>query len=137
MTLASTGSPWGWSAPARVVLIVMAFAGAVGLGVVSPREAPRDSALPELVVDPNTAPPAVLGALPRLGPALVARIVAAREEAPFRSLDDFDDRVRGIGPATIAALRPHLRFRNGPAAPSSENPPSGPSASSRMAHNDR
>jgi competence protein ComEA len=61
-----------------------------------------------LIVDPNTASPEVLSALPKLGPALVGRLVAAREEAPFRSLDDLDARVRGIGPATLAALRPYL-----------------------------
>ncbi len=49
-------------------------------------------------------------ALPRLGPSLVGRIVAARAQAPFRSVDDLDARVRGLGPATIKALRPHLRI---------------------------
>ncbi|MEO6811742.1 MAG: helix-hairpin-helix domain-containing protein [Isosphaeraceae bacterium] len=63
----------------------------------------------ELVVDPNTAPPEVLAALPRLGPTLVGRIEEARSIAPFASLDDLDDRVQGIGPATIPILRPHLR----------------------------
>jgi len=63
-----------------------------------------------LVVNLNTAPPAVLAALPRLGPSLVNRIVTARERAPFRSLDDLDARVQGIGPATIVALKPFLRI---------------------------
>jgi competence protein ComEA len=63
-----------------------------------------------LVVNVNTAPAAVLDALPRLGPALAGRIVAGREERPFHSLGDLDARVKGIGPATVAALRPHLRF---------------------------
>ncbi len=61
-------------------------------------------------VDPNTAPPEVLGALPRLGPTLVGAIVAERRMAPLRSLDDLDRRVRRVGPATVAALRPYLRF---------------------------
>jgi competence protein ComEA len=76
--------------------------------------APRSSRRPEidikLVVDVNTAPGGVLLALPRLGPVLVGRIVAEREREPFHSLEDVDARVRGIGPATVAALRPHLRF---------------------------
>jgi hypothetical protein len=41
---------------------------------------------------------------------MVKRIVAARETAPFQSLDDLDTRVRGIGPATLAALSPFLQF---------------------------
>ncbi len=71
--------------------------------------------VPVLVVDPNTAPPEVLATLPRIGPALAGRIVAARDDRPFRSLADFDARVRGIGPVTLAALRPFLRFPDAPA----------------------
>jgi len=89
---------------------LLATAGAVGLGAVAPVGDQASRALPPLVVDPNSAPPPVLSALPRLGPSLVGRIEAARSNAPFRSLDDFDHRVRGIGPATIDALRSHLRF---------------------------
>lgn len=43
-----------------------------------------------------------LEALPGIGPALAARIVAGR---PYLAVDDLD-RVRGIGPARIRALRP-------------------------------
>jgi competence protein ComEA len=85
---------------------------ALGLLVVSSQSRP-DSAraeAPDLVVDPNTAPPEVLGALPKVGPVLLRHLLAAREERPFDSLDDLDRRVRGIGPATLAALRPHLRI---------------------------
>jgi len=64
----------------------------------------------QLIVDPNTARAEVLVALPKLGPALVSRIVAAREKAPFRSVDELKGRVRGIGPATLESLRPHLRI---------------------------
>jgi competence protein ComEA len=73
---------------------------------------------PRLIVDPNTAPPAVLAALPHLGPAMIKRIVAARDRTAFQSLDDFDARVRGIGPATLASLSPFLQFK-GRAAESS------------------
>ncbi len=56
-------------------------------------------------VDLNRAGAAELETLPRIGPALAARILADRSErGPFRSVDDLD-RVQGIGPATIAALR--------------------------------
>ncbi len=63
-----------------------------------------------LRVDPNTCPEAALYALPRLGPALVGRIVEARRAAPFRSVDDLAMRVQGIGPVTAEALRPYLQF---------------------------
>lgn len=110
MPLASPRWPWGWTAPARGGLTFLAAVGALGLLAVSPGvDGPTPDA-PQLVVDPNGAPPGVLGALPKLGPALVSRMIEAREEAPFRSLDDLDARVRGIGPATAEALRAHLRF---------------------------
>ncbi|TNE86778.1 MAG: hypothetical protein EP330_20835 [Deltaproteobacteria bacterium] len=41
-----------------------------------------------------------LQSLPRVGPVIAARIVAAR---PFAQLDDLE-RVSGIGPATVARL---------------------------------
>jgi hypothetical protein len=70
-----------------------------------------------LLVDVNTAPPAVLLALPRLGPALVDRIVAERQARPFRSLHDLDRRVPRVGPATVQALAPYLEFGKAPAGP--------------------
>ena len=113
---------WGWTPAARVLLSVVAATAAAGL-LFAGRDAKRPATPPPpaLVVDLNTAPPEVLGALPRLGPVLVGRIVSAREEAPFRSLEDLDARVKGIGPATIAALRPHVRI--GPAAHDARSEP--------------
>jgi competence ComEA-like helix-hairpin-helix protein len=57
-------------------------------------------------VDVNTAGIAELQSLPGIGPALAARIVEAREEQMFTSLDDLV-RVRGIGEATVERLRAH------------------------------
>lgn len=57
---------------------------------------------PPDLVDLNTATLAELDALPRVGPAMAARIVAKR---PFRRADDLR-RVSGIGPSTFRALRP-------------------------------
>jgi competence protein ComEA len=119
MPPAAPRPPWGWILSARVLLSLVAIVGSLRLlGVAAVRDCPAER-MPPLVVDVNTAPPEVLHALPRLGPVLVRRIVAAREEAPFRSLDDLDARVRGIGPATIAALRPFLRV--GPDIPSARH----------------
>jgi len=58
-----------------------------------------------LPVDVNLATAAELEALPGIGPGLAARIVADRARAgPFGSVEALD-RVRGIGPATVARLR--------------------------------
>lgn len=56
-------------------------------------------------VDLNQADPEILERLPRIGPSLARRIVDDRtERGPFRTVDDLD-RVRGIGPATLEAIR--------------------------------
>ena len=113
--------PGGGTSRRGCLLLLGAACGAIGLLVGRAADGPGRSRVPRpCVVDPNTAPPEVLGALPRIGPALGRAIVAERRTAPFRSLDDLDRRVRGIGPATVAALRPYLRFEPAerPAAPS-------------------
>ena len=70
-------------------------------------------ATPVLIIDPNTAPAAVLGALPHVGPSLVKKLVEQREVRPFASIEDLRRRVRGLGPATMARLAPHLRIAPG------------------------
>jgi competence protein ComEA len=100
----------GWEGPIRGVLATVAIVLAIGLVRAQGPEGATTEA-PRLVVDPNTAPPAVLAALPSLGPGRVKAIVAAREAEPFRSLEDLDARVKGVGPATMAAIRPYLEVR--------------------------
>jgi competence ComEA-like helix-hairpin-helix protein len=60
---------------------------------------------PGPLLDVNRADTLALQALPGVGPVLARRIVEARVESPFRSVDDLL-RVRGIGPATLSRLRP-------------------------------
>ena len=100
-----------WAAPARAILIVLAIPLAARFAAAPTAGGEPPAHWPALTVDANAAPVAVLEALPGLGPALAGRIVAAR---PFRSLDDLDRRVKGIGPARVAGLRPFLQFPDPP-----------------------
>ena len=60
-------------------------------------------------VNVNAASAAELAQLPGLGPALARRIVDHRQEhGPFATIDGLLD-VAGVGPATLDALRPHIR----------------------------
>jgi competence protein ComEA len=113
---------WGWTPATRLWLAIVGTLAAVALIVLGAGDAAHRPVppAPHLVVDPNTAPPAVLAALPHLGPAMVKRIVAARERTPFQSLDDFDTRVRGIGPVTLDALSPFFQFEPPEIRPRSE-----------------
>jgi competence protein ComEA len=56
-------------------------------------------------LDLNRATAEELQKLPGVGPAMSARIVAARQEKPFRTVDDLR-RVRGIGVKVLDRLRP-------------------------------
>ncbi|MBI4882541.1 MAG: ComEA family DNA-binding protein, partial [Actinobacteria bacterium] len=59
-----------------------------------------------LPININSASAAQLEALPGVGPATAAAIVARREQfGPFASVDALAD-VRGIGPAKLEAIRP-------------------------------
>jgi hypothetical protein len=105
-----------WPVGQRIVLIAAVVAAALGLAVAS-REVdspPGDAiiAAPTLKLDPNKAPPQVLGALPQVGPTLVRQFVLARQDRPLTSLQDIRSRVRGVGPATLAQIAPYLRFES-------------------------
>jgi endonuclease III len=72
-------------------------------------------------IDPNTADIATLAALPSLGERKAAAIVAFREKVQqrepgavvYRSLDDLL-KVRGIGVAMVANLKPYLTLSDEP-----------------------
>ena len=60
-------------------------------------------------MDLNAATAADLMLLPRIGPRLAERILSDRQaNGPYATLEDLA-RVRGIGPKTVARLRPLLR----------------------------
>jgi competence protein ComEA len=105
---------WSWPARARVLLAFVVLISGItlraasnSLGTIRLRSC---RVVPVLVIDPNTTPASVLEALPHMGPSLVKRLIEQREIRPFGSIEDLRRRVRGLGPATLARLAPHLRI---------------------------
>lgn len=87
------------------IAIWLAFTGRRGL---VDHDAPPPASA-EFTVDINTAAADELAQLPGLGPTIATRIIAHREtHGPFASPEALLD-VPGIGEATLAAIRPHLR----------------------------
>jgi len=73
----------------------------------------KQSGPPGATIDIDVASAEELDALPRVGPALAARIVANRDSlGPFGSLQALQ-RVKGIGPALAAGLSPYVTFSSG------------------------
>jgi hypothetical protein len=105
---------WFLPAGTRRLVAVTVIAAALGLGIVSrglDSTPPHSDTRPlKLELDPNTAPPQVLGALPKVGPTLVREFIRAREKRPFASREDARARVRGLGSATLDVIGPYLRF---------------------------
>jgi competence protein ComEA len=67
-------------------------------------------------VDLNSATLEQLQALPGIGPAKAQAIVDERKNGKFVSVDDLE-RVKGIGPATLADLREHVTAKADPPKP--------------------
>jgi competence protein ComEA len=59
-------------------------------------------------IDVNTAPLAELQRLPGVGPTLAQRILAGREQTPFKSVEELR-RIKGIGLKTLERIRPFVK----------------------------
>ncbi len=75
----------------------------LAIGVTAGVTAGATSGLAEvrLSVEINTATDEQLQSLRGIGPAMAGRIIAERARAPFNSLADFDERVKGVGTITL------------------------------------
>lgn len=74
------------------------------------------------VVNLNTATPDELEALPGIGARKAEAILEARKaRGGFKSVDELVD-VRGIGPAQLEKLRPHLRVSSDAASGGTAKP---------------
>jgi len=88
--------------------VVAAALFAAALPAATPEPEPcREGLVCGRPVDLNAVDGALLEALPGIGPARAQAIVAAR---PFAAVDELE-RVPGIGPKTLTALRPWLEVR--------------------------
>ena len=65
--------------------------------------------IPEGGIDVNSATADQLVALEGVGPSLAGRIIAARNAAPFQSLEDMG-RVKGLGPGVMKKIAASVRF---------------------------
>jgi hypothetical protein len=116
-----------WTAAQRRGLAILLILVALALGIVAyrnpmfvsdpaPDTGPRAGLLAD-TLDPNTATAAELAAIPNVGEKRAAMIVAYRamlqKEHPgapaFTSIDDLAA-VKGVGPATLALLKQHLKI---------------------------
>lgn len=95
-------------AAALVLLLAAAFSLSPALSRAVASSRPASAVSIADPIDVNQASAAELSLLPGVGPSLAAAIVADRESrGAFRRPQDLD-RVRGIGPAILARILPHV-----------------------------
>lgn len=98
-----------------IVLVLINLVSLVGFWRLHNREQDETLRGPlRFITDVNSAPASELSLLPGIGFELANRIVDYRETTgPYQSLDDLN-RVRGIGPKTLAQIEPMVVFGPGP-----------------------
>ena len=126
-------APLTWTAPQRRALLVLLAALVAFLAAryalnpiyVDDPQPEHPAQFDELAdrIDPNTAGWAALAALPGIGEKRARDIVAYRDDARLHSPGAVvfarpEDllRIKGIGPAMLEGITPHLAFPPGPAA---------------------
>lgn len=77
---------------------------AAGLAIVLAAGGAAGQDLTPSALELNRADRAELESLPGLGPSLVGRVLAAREQTPFEDWQDLARRVKGMGPRLSARL---------------------------------
>jgi len=107
----------GWRRRALALAALATLAAAAPLASAAPNADERPA-----VVNINTATAGELEALPGIGPKRAEAIVEARKaHGGFKSVDELVD-VRGIGPAQLEKLRPHLRISSDTASSATAKP---------------
>ena len=96
-------------------MFLLQAAAAVGLWLVEASMVQVPDANGRPLVNINTALAEELMKLPRIGPARAKAIIAERRNSAFRTVDELI-RVPGIGPGTLAQLRPLITAGNSTAA---------------------
>jgi len=86
----------------------------------APGKSKKEALLNGPLININFATQSELQRLPRIGPKLSERIIEERAKKPFQSVDDLR-RVKGIGPKTLANLRPYITAGDDPPEITSAN----------------
>ncbi|MFO0829586.1 MAG: helix-hairpin-helix domain-containing protein [Phycisphaerales bacterium] len=118
--------PAGTSEPRHgIVVVALVMSAIAGASLVLAARRPTPTAPVRIAahrVDVNSASAEEIGLLPEVGAELAATIVADRESrGPFADVRDLD-RVKGIGPATVAELEPYVRCAESSASPGGAAP---------------
>jgi len=107
----------GWRRRVFALTVLSALAAAAPLASAAPNADERPA-----VVNLNTATAGELEALPGIGAKKAEAILEARKaRGGFKSVDELVD-VRGIGPAQLEKLRPHLRVSSDAASSATAKP---------------
>ena len=106
---------WRWRVFALIVLSALAAAAPLANAAPNADERPA-------MVNLNTATAGELEALPGIGAKKAEAILEARKaHGGFKSVDELVD-VRGIGPAQMEKLRPHVRISSDAASSATAKP---------------